>query len=291
MMNKPCAIALGFFDGVHIAHQKIIKGAARYAKLNNLLPVALSFDMSPLEILSPGTVRYLTTKSDKEHIITAMGVRAEFLPLSRELLSMEPEDFIEKILIEKYSAAYVACGYNYRFGKGGRGNTDMLCEFGKRYGFKVEICECEMHSGESVSSSRIRALIAQGDICQANKLLGRNFFITGKVREGKKLGRELGFPTANVFLDDFMVIPKKGVYKSIVTVNGKSYCAITNTGVNPTVGGEKLRSETYIPNFNGNLYGQEIKIEFIDFIRPEKEFGSIEELKIQIEKDVEELEK
>lgn len=289
MINKPCAIALGFFDGVHIAHQKIIKSATAYAQQNNLIPVALSFDASPLEILSPGSVRYLTTKKEKAEIIEGIGARAEFLPLSSELLSMEPEEFIEEILLKKYNIKYAVCGYNYRFGKNGRGDTDMLRESGRRYGFEVEVSECEMYCGESISSSRIRALIAEGNIRQANELLGRNFFIKGTVCEGKKLGRTLGFPTANVFLNDLTVIPKKGVYKTLVTVNKKSYPAITNTGVNPTVGEETLRSETYIPDFDADLYGQEIKIEFIDFIRPEKKFESIEKLQEQIKKDLERL--
>lgn len=289
MIKKSCAIALGFFDGVHIAHRKIIKSAVRYAQQNNLRPVALSFDASPLEILSPGSVRYLTTKSEKEQIIASLGASAEFLPLSTELLSMEPEDFIQKIPVDKYNIKYAVCGYNYHFGKGGRGDIEMLRQLGKRFGFAVEVCECETLHGESVSSSRIRGLIADGNISEANELLGRNFFITGTVCEGKKLGRTLGFPTANVFLRDMTVIPKNGVYKTLITVNDKTYTAITNTGVNPTLGGEKLRTETFIPRFEGDLYGKEIKIEFIDFIRPEKKFGSIEELKIQIAKDIERL--
>ena len=287
MIKESCAVALGFFDGVHIAHQKIIKSAVSYAQKNSLSPVALSFDISPLEILAPEKVKYLTTQKQKAALIEELGARAEFLPLSRKLLSMEPEDFISDILIKEYHIKYVVCGYNYRFGKNGRGDTSMLQEFGRRYDFTVEICECEMLHGESVSSSRIRELISKGDIHGANELLGRSFFITGTVCEGKKLGRTLGFPTANVMPDDLTAIPRNGVYKTLVTIDKKSFTAITNTGVNPTVGGERLRCETYIPSFNADLYGQEMKIEFLDFIRPEKKFESIEKLKEQIEKDLE----
>ena len=160
---------------------------------------------------------------------------------------------------------------------------------GEKYGFKVQICECETLRGESISSSRIRKLLSDGNIILANELLGRNFFLSGKVCEGKKLGRTLGFPTANVFFKENTVIPKNGVYKTLVTVETDKYTAITNTGINPTVGGESLRAETYIPGFDGNIYEKEIEIEFIDFIREEKKFNSIEELKCQIKKDVEVL--
>lgn len=286
MIEKSSAIALGFFDGVHIAHQKIIKSAVHYAKLNNLAPVVLTFDASPLELLAPYEVRYLTTKSDKEALISSLGAQAKFLPVNYELLSMEPEDFIEKILVGKFGIKHAVCGYNYRFGKDGRGDTKLLEKEGKRLGFTVETFPCEILDGESVSSSRIRKLLAEGNIHLANRLLGRYFFVRGTVSEGKKLGRKLGFPTANVFFDEKAVQLKKGVYKTFVTINEKCYEAITNVGTNPTLGGEAARSETYIPSFEGDLYGKEIKIDFAYFIRSEKKFGSIEELKEQIKNDL-----
>ena len=289
MKNKPCAIALGFFDGVHIAHQKIIKSVVNYAKENKLRPIVLSFDLSPLEILSPEKVSYITTKREKEKLINALGAEAEFIPVSRDFLDMSAEDFIAEILVKKYNVKYAACGYNYRFGKGGKGNTDMLQEYGNRLGFTAKVLECEFYNGESVSSSRIRELISKGDISLANKLLGRNFFVEGTICEGKHLGRTIGFPTANMFFEDAVVIPKKGVYKTLVTVNNRAYKAITNTGINPTVGGEKLRTETYIPHFDENIYNQKMKIEFIDFIREERKFESIEKLQKQIAEDIKKL--
>lgn len=286
MINTPCAVALGFFDGVHIAHKKIIKCAVDYAKKNNLTPVVLSFDASPLEILSPGKVKYLTTRRQKEKIIESLGAKAVFLPVSTEFLNMSPEDFIRKILVNEFNIKYAVCGYNYRFGKNGAGDTSLLCKYGRLLGFGIEILDCENYEGESVSSSRIRELISEGNVALSGKLLGRPFFVEGTVSEGKHLGRTIGFPTANMFFDDRIVIPKNGVYKTEVTVEGKTYKAITNTGVNPTVGGERLRTETYIPHFEGNIYNKEMKIEFIDFIRTERKFDSIEELKRQIAEDV-----
>lgn len=289
MIEKSSAIALGFFDGVHIAHQKVINSAVQYAKLNNMTPVVLTFDASAQELLSAGDVRYITTNRDKERIISSLGADAEFLPLTYELLSMEPEAFIEKILVDKYNIKHAVCGYNYRFGKDGRGDTELLIKEGERLGFSVEVSPCEMYGGESVSSSRIRKLLAEGNIYLSNKLLGRCFSITGTVSEGKKLGRKLGFPTANVFFDKKMTPLKNGVYKTVVTKGEKNYKAITNIGINPTFDGEAMHSETYIPEFNGDLYGKEIEISFVDFIRTEKKFDGIEELTKQIKEDLKNL--
>ncbi len=289
MTDRPCAIALGFFDGVHIAHQKIIKSVVDYAKENKLRPIVLSFDRSPLEILSPDKVSYITTAKEKERLINASGAEAEFIPVSKEFLDMPAEDFITEILVKKYNVKYAACGYNYRFGKGGNGDTKLLTDYGSKMGFFTHVLECELYKGQSVSSSRIRELITNGEISLANELLGRSFFVEGTICEGKHLGRTIGFPTANMFFEDAVVIPKKGVYKTLVTVNNCTYKAITNTGINPTVGGEKLRTETYIPHFEGDIYNQKMKIEFIDFIREERKFGSIAKLQRQISEDIKEL--
>ncbi len=289
MKKSPSSIALGFFDGVHIAHRKIISLAVDYAKKNSLSPIALSFDASPMELLSDCKVKYLTTNEEKKNIIESLGADTEFLPLSRELLSMEAEAFVKEILVDKYNIKCAVCGYNYRFGRNGKGDTKLLQELGKQYGFEVTVCDCKTFLGESVSSSRIRELISKGNIESANELLGRNFSLSGMVCEGKHLGRKLGFPTANVFFNEHTVIPKNGVYKTLVTIENDSYTAITNTGINPTVGGEPLRTETYIPNFNHDIYGKEIKIEFLRFIREERKFHSIEELKSQIKQDIDRM--
>ncbi len=289
MTKTACAVALGFFDGVHIAHQKIIKAAVDYASEYDLVPVALTFDKSPLEILRPGAASYLTQNEEKAHLIEAIGARAEFLRTDEQLLNMSAEEFILEILIKKYNVKYAVCGYNYRFGKGGTGDVELLKRFGAKYGFKTQSIPAIMSGAESVSSSRIRTLLKEGNITAANHLLGRNFCILGKVHHGKHLGRTLGFPTANVFPDNSCARLKNGVYKTQISIDGIIYKAITNAGINPTVGGERLRTETYIPAFEGNLYGKEIEIEFIDFLRPEIKFKSINELKNQIQNDIENI--
>lgn len=286
MSNAKSAVALGFFDGVHIAHHEIISSAVGYARENSLTPIALTFDKSPLEILAPEKVSYLTTNLQKEKLIASIGAKTQYLNLSKALLDMSAKDFILDMLIKRYNIKYAVCGYNYRFGKDGNGSTDMLRSFGEKYGFFVKVCDCVTKNGESVSSSRIRSLIECGNMAEANMLLGRSFFIEGSVCEGKHLGRTIGFPTANIFLEDLTVIPKKGVYKTLVTFEGKKFEAITNTGVNPTVGGERLRTETYIPALSENLYGKKLTIEFLDFIRPEIKFENIKQLKNQIIEDL-----
>lgn len=288
---KMTSIALGFFDGVHIAHQKIITSAVNFAEVNGLSAVALTFDRSPLEILSPGKIRYLTDADSKADLIKSLGADTKFLTLSSELLSLSPEEFVRDVLVKKYGVNHAVCGYNYRFGKNGSGDTKALKELGEKYGFTVEILGKVTYNGVDVSSSYVRTLISEGNIALANKLLGRSFTLSGTVIEGKHLGNKLGFPTANVFFPENSATPLCGVYKTLVLLDGEKLPAITNIGINPTVGGEKLRSETYIPDFSENIYGKEIEIEFIDFIREETKFDSIEMLKKQIEIDVNKIKK
>ncbi len=289
MINTACVVALGFFDGVHIAHQEIIQTAVDYAKQNNLTPIALTFDTAPAEILRPNAARYLTGNDEKVRLINALGANTEFLKTDKTLLDMSAEDFILEILVKKYNVKYAVCGYNYRFGKGGMGDVELLKSYGEKYGFKTQIVAPIECGGESISSSRIRKLLLDGNVKEANLLLGRNFSLRGRVSEGKRLGRKIGFPTANVFYDGSCAMVKKGVYKTVVNIDSATYKAITNIGINPTIGGEIPRSETYIPSFCENLYGREIEIEFIDFIRPEIKFENIEMLKNQIQKDIQEI--
>ena len=280
------SIALGFFDGVHIAHQNIISKAVEKAKQNNLHPIALSFDASPLEVLMMKKVKYLTSIKEKESLISSLGAELKTLHTDMKLLKLSPEAFVKNFLVEKYNAKYVVCGYNYTFGKNAAGDSNLLKSLGERYGFEVEIAEQINIGGEAVSSSRIRSLLENGEIKEANLLLGRNFSVCGEVVHGKSLGSKIGFPTANVNMPCGIIIPKKGVYKSTVQLRGERFAAISNVGKNPTVGGEALRVETYIPKINSSLYGETLKIGLEEFIRPEMGFESVEKLREQIKKDV-----
>ncbi len=283
------SIALGFFDGVHIAHKKIIEKAVDYANKNGLSPIALTFDRSPLEILSPGKIRYITDITQKELLIKEIGAEIEFLTLTQGLLDMSAEEFVKTVLVDKYHIRHAVCGYNYTFGKDGKGNTDLLKRLGEKYGFGTEVCDCVTYNDITASATNIRTLLAEGNVVLAGKLLGRNFTLSAIVSEGKKLGRTLGFPTANTYFSENTAMPMHGVYKTNTILDNKKFPSLTNVGINPTFGGENKRCETYIPNFSGNIYGRKIEIEFIDFIREEKKFDSIDSLRKQIEKDLKEV--
>ncbi len=286
-MTKPqTSIALGFFDGVHTAHKEIILSAVNTAKKKGMRPVALTFDLSPRELLSSEKIEYLTLLSDKTELIKELGCELCLLHTTPELLSMEPEEFVSSILVEKFNAGHICCGYNYRFGKNAKGDTQLLKKMGDALDFTTSVFDPIVLLGENVSSSRTRALLKEGEIEKANILLGRNFSLSGIVTEGKHLGKTLGFPTANIFPDKTLVIPKRGVYKTIVTTPLGAFSSITNVGINPSFGGEEAHLETYIPSFSSDLYSTEIKVEFVNFLREEKKFKTVEELKNQIQKDV-----
>lgn len=280
------SIALGFFDGVHTAHRAIIETAVRKAETRGLRPVVLTFDKAPSEVLFGSAPPYITTLEEKERLINALGAQMRLMHTSRSLLSMTAEEFAEKILVQEYNAAEVTCGFNYRFGSEGFGDTQLLTKLGKRFGFNVTVIGERISGGETVNSSRVRMLISSGRIEEANILLGRNFSISGMVEHGKRLGRTIGFPTANVYPPNGALLPMSGVYETVVDINGERLSAITNTGTNPTVGKETLRTETYIPSADIDLYGKRITVEFVRFIRAEKKFSDLEALKRQIREDL-----
>lgn len=280
------SIALGFFDGVHTAHRAIIETAVRKAEMRGLRPVVLTFDKAPSEVLFGSAPPYITTLEEKERLINALGAQMCLMHTNRSLLSMTAEEFAEKILVQEYNAAEVTCGFNYRFGSEGCGDTQLLTKLGKIFGFNVTVVGERISGGETVSSSRIRTLISSGRIEEANMLLGRSFSISGTVEHGKRLGRTIGFPTANVYPQSGALLPMSGVYETVVEINGERLSAITNTGTNPTVGKETLRTETYIPSAEVDLYGKRITVEFVRFIRPEKKFSDLEALKRQIREDL-----
>jgi len=285
-MQKETSIALGFFDGVHKAHKNIILSAVKKAGKENLEPIVLTFDKSPAEMLSPENVCYIITPEEKKRICESLGAGISFLETEKELLDKEPEDFVREYLVEKYKARHISCGYNYRFGKSGKGDPELLEKLSGKYGFTVEVSPCITKNGEEVSSSRIRTLIKNGYIKEANELLERSFSITGTVTPGKQLGTKMGFPTANVLIKEKMLSPKRGVYKTRTFVDEAEYSSVTNVGINPTVAKESLRAETYIGGYSGELYGKEIRIEFDAFIREERKFEDIEALKAQISEDI-----
>lgn len=278
------AIALGFFDGLHLAHMQVIRPVLDAARERGFVPCVLLFDKHPQSVLSNVQVPFLLTQEQRNSIFKSLGVKTVFLQFD-DIKNLSPEEFVKDVLVEKYNAGFVSCGYNYRFGKKAQGDVELLRRSGEKYGFEVKVCENTMLGNESISSSAIRQAIQDGDIVKANKMLGRPFSFSAEVFDGDHRGRLLGAPTINQYLPEGIAVPAFGVYASVAVVDGKEMPAVTNIGNRPTFDGVSVRSETYIIGYSGNLYGKNIEVRLFDFIRAERKFSDADELKTQIAAD------
>ena len=288
------SLALGNCDGVHLGHQAIIREAVMNArrKTSQGIPeksAVFTFSTHPKNLI-PGAkhVENIIYADEKRDLIESLGVDYYFdIEFTEDIMTMAPGDYVRQLLVEKFHAKDVFCGFNYRFGYKAQGNTDMLLSLGEELGFSAHVMPPVMVDGEVVSSTLIRELIRSGDIDECDRFLGRNYTIGGEVVVGNRLGKSIGFPTSNIMIDETMVTPPNGVYITYLVYNGVRYPSITNVGVKPTVGHFKKNIETHVFNFDKELYGKFIKIEFIKMTRPEAKFSSIEDLKAQIAKDCE----
>ncbi len=289
-VKKKRVVALGFFDGVHLGHGELLKSTKSLAAELGVTPSVLTYLRHPSEVLSDTPVRLINTVEERCAIISELYgiddivVRA-FDP---EYASLSCEDFVDKILVSELSAVGVCAGYDFRFGKGGKGDAELLLKLCRERDIECRIIEKVTLDGEVISSSGIRKLLENGEIARANKLLGHYHCIMSVVEHGKALGRTLDFPTANQALPKNAVVPKCGVYITKVTVDGSEFKGVTNIGMRPTVeSGAAPRLETYILDFFGDIYGEKIKVELVCFLREEKKFASVELLKKQIVQDAE----
>ena len=285
----PASVALGCFDGIHLGHQAVI-GCAVADKTKGLVPSVFTFQENPLQVLTGKTVPALLAPDSRNQIFEEIGVEQVFIPSFRDVMNLEAEAFVHTVLKEYCKAVNVYCGFNFHFGKGGKAGAEELKRFGEKNGIKVTVVQAvSLQEGVPISSTQIRSCLQQGQTEIAAKMLGRNFFYQFPVVEGNKLGRTMGFPTLNQALPPNFVKPKRGVYASLVTLeNGTVYYGVTNIGVKPTVGDDYIvASETWIPNFSGNLYGTSPKIELISYIREEQKFRNLRILAEQIQKDKE----
>lgn len=279
------AVALGYFDGIHLGHQAVLNTALRFAKKENLVPVIMLFDVHPRKVILGKTPPMLMSNKKKIELLEEVGFTV--VPYNfRETVNFTPNEFIEKILISGLNAKVVSCGFDYHYGKGGQGNAETLHEELERRGIKAIAEDPILLFGEKVSSTAIRQYIANGEIDKANAMLGGCFSYDFTVKKGDGLGRVLGFPTINQYFPEDHVVPKYGVYASRVMVDKKLYPAVTNVGVRPTVSAKSLRSETCILDFSGDLYGKNVEVFLVDYLRQEIKFDSLEELSRQIEKDI-----
>ncbi len=281
-IKEDTVVALGDFDGVHLAHKKLMRETVEKAKEEGIASAVYIFDKNNKK----GKV--ITSKELKESLIFYEGIEIIAVQETNEdFFKTSCEDFVKNIIKGKLNAKFVVAGRNYTFGKGGKGTSELLCELCEKEGIKALIIEDVLYENKTISSSEIRNLLAEGDIEKANILLGYNYIIKGKVEKGKQLGRTLGFPTANVYPEENIALPRFGVYLAEVEISGEKLKAIVNVGVRPTVNGKEPSVEAYIKGIERDLYGEEIKISFIKFIRGEKKFASVDELKKQIEADAE----
>ena len=280
-------VALGMFDGVHLGHASVINHAIDIAKKIDGTALVFTFSNHPLTIIAPDDAPLMIgSKNLRREIFADLGVDVLIeIPFTKDFSKKSPEEFLE-LLQEKIAPAYVVTGPNYTFGRFGRGNGRLLLREAENYGFKAEVCQTFTVERKIVSSTRIRALIAAGDLISANQLLGRNFTYAGEVVNGDKRGRKIGFPTANLEIADHRAMLPNGAYIARVKVRGKFFNGIANIGNNPTFKVARRRLEVFIDNFSENIYGEEIFVSFVSKLRDEKIFASVEELKAQLNEDL-----
>jgi riboflavin kinase/FMN adenylyltransferase len=284
MMQKTI-YALGFFDGVHIGHGMVLDLCQHLAEDAGAKTAAITFDRHPQSLFTPNPPPLLNTTEDRRWLIQVWAGMDHVLvlPVTEQVMGMPWQAFLE-MLLQKGAAGFV-CGHDFRFGHKGEGNAQKLAAFAKERNLPCYIVEEQTMDGEKISSTRIRGLIEKGDVEGAKRLMGHFHIFTGKVVHGQQLGRTIGVPTANLLLPDELVKPAFGVYACRAWVDGKFYVAVTNIGTRPTVDGQGVTIEPWILDFEGDLYGKEITLEFHKFLRPERKFASLQELKQQIQQD------
>lgn len=284
---KDTVVALGNFDGVHLGHKKLIEDSVDYGKSHGLSSVVFTFSNHPRNLLSnEKAVKFILNSWEKSAIIESLGVEYMVnIPFTEEIMNLSPEDFITKLLLEKLNMKTAFCGFDYRFGKKAQGHPDTMRTMGEIWGFNVFEMEPFAINGKVVSSTIIRDLISKGEVEKCRDYMGRNYIISGEVVTGKHLGRKIGFPTLNLNIQDNKLTPPPGVYITTTELDGIKYPSVTSVGYKPTVGIFDKNVETHIFDFNNNLYGKNVVVEFLKMTRKEEKFSSIEELTEQIKMD------
>ncbi len=280
------SVALGYFDGVHRGHMEVISRAVAAAREKGLRPAVFTFVAQGGHKGERALGGLLLTEAAKERLLESAGVELVLTPRFASFRQMEPEQFVAEVLHLRLRAQVVTCGYDFRFGRAGAGDANALKRLCAPLGIAVEVVPEFRLAGREVSSTRIRTLIAQGEVEEAGRLLGYPFAVEGSVGQGNRLGRTLQFPTVNQRLQEGMVQPRFGVYVSRTWAAGRWWPSVTNVGVKPTVGSEWPVAETNLLGFSGDLYGAEIRVELLHFLRGEQKFASVEALREQIARDV-----
>lgn len=284
--QRRAVVALGMFDGMHRGHEALIRHAAEKAKRLDARPVVFTFANHPLEVLGRKP-RLLTTLDERVRRMRDIGV-AEIAaePFTAGFAAMAPEAFLNWLLA-RWPVAALVCGFNYTYGRNGEGTADTLIAAGEARGFSVEVLPPVLEENAPISSTRIRKALEAGDVTLANRMLGRPYSLAGVVVPNLQNGRRIGFPTANIEPDGALVLPGDGVYRTRAEVLAGSFPAVTNVGANPTLHAKKETVETHLIGFDRDLYGQRLTVSFLEYLRGEVAFDSLDQLKRRISLDVE----
>lgn len=281
-------LTIGNYDGIHIGHRTIIGMVREKAAVISGTSVLMTFDPHPLQVLRPQQeLPSIAPLSERIRLIESTGIDVLIIvPFTRQFGLLEPPDFVRTILVDLLKIKALIIGYDFKFGRGGRGDIPLLNSYGRKYGFSVDVVEPITIDGEKVGSNRIRLSIQEGDVDLANRFLGRPYAIEGTVIRGMSRGREIGYPTINL-RTAYSLVPSNGVYVTEVEFDDRKYRAVTNIGHNPTFGNTERSIETFILDFEGGLYERTVRLHFLKRLRDEVKFGSVDELKHRIGADVE----
>ena len=294
-MNETTVIALGFFDGVHIGHGELLKMAVRRAQEKNCRSAAFTFDRSPREFVTGQSVSLLTTSEQRAEIIRGQyGVQDVFVePFDRNMMTMPWENFLSDLLVGKYHAVHLVAGHDYRFGHKNEGDVEKLKAYCAAHGLGCDVIPRVELDGVTVSSSHIRSLLEAGEVKRASEFLGHYFSVEGTVRHGDGIGKKRLFPTANLIPEEHLLVPKRGVYATRAHLpGGEVRVGVTNVGVRPTVSEKNsVTVETYLVDYEGDLYGKVLRLDFCDYLRPERRFSSTQELHDMIAHNAEEAQR
>ncbi|MBM7419827.1 MULTISPECIES: bifunctional riboflavin kinase/FAD synthetase [Chryseobacterium] len=285
--QKPLALSLGMFDGVHLGHKCIIDELKKVGSAHHLETAVLTFWPHPRFVFNPNEdLKLLNTLDEKTLLMEKYGINNLFLKeFDDEFRNLTGEEFVRQILIEKLNVKYLIIGYDHSFGKNKSGNFELLQKLSKELDFEVEQMEAINIHENNISSTKIRNALLAGNILEANEMLGYSYSVSGKVVHGKKLGRTIGYPTANIETENIKLLPKKGAYIVEVLVNNLQYKGMLSVGTNPTVNGDKLTVEVYILDFEGDIYDEKITVKFRDFLHEEIKFEGLEKLIERLDED------